>query len=232
MPDTTTPPPVAHLGHWRVSRSQHGSYLEIGYGALPGVVQVVLCAGKLIAQHPPANIPPAGAQTGREDFEAWRSTRKDPNDFIPAFEAFQAGRASAPVVAPVTDERKALAELLEAEEAKYPPAEAGQAAQTAWVERRYLARSNARALLAQQPSASPAQGDEALRQAMEAHAANGLAWAVSRWQAEVSQRPLVNVHRRTLDDTWRQVVRYFDGDPDKLLGASHDELRARLGETK
>jgi hypothetical protein len=62
--------------------------------------------------------------------------------------------------------------------------------------------------------------------AMDAHQANGLAWAVSRWQAEVSQRPLVNVHRRTLDDTWRQVVRYFGGDPDNLLGPAHDALAA------
>lgn len=52
--------------------------------------------------------------------------------------------------------------------------------------------------------------------------ANGLAWAVSCWQAEVKNRPLVNVHRRTLDDTWRQVIRYFGGDPDKLVGPSHD----------
>jgi hypothetical protein len=62
--------------------------------------------------------------------------------------------------------------------------------------------------------------------AMDAHQANGLAWAVSRWQTEVSQRPLVNVHRRTLDDTWRQVVRYFGGDPDNLLGPAHDALAA------
>ncbi len=62
--------------------------------------------------------------------------------------------------------------------------------------------------------------------AMDAANANGLAWAVSRWDAEVSNRPLVNVHRRTLDDCWRQVVRYFGGNPDKLLGASHDTLLA------
>jgi len=58
----------------------------------------------------------------------------------------------------------------------------------------------------------------------ESFNANGLAWAVSRWQAEVSLRPLVNVHRRALDDTWRQVIRYFGGDPAKLLGPSHDAL--------
>jgi hypothetical protein len=56
--------------------------------------------------------------------------------------------------------------------------------------------------------------------------ANSVAWAVSRWQAEVSQRPLVNVHRRTLDDTWRQVIRHFGGDPDKLIGPNHDTLLA------
>lgn len=58
----------------------------------------------------------------------------------------------------------------------------------------------------------------------ESSHANGLAWAVSRWKDEVSKRPLVNVHRRTLDDTWRQVVCYFGGDPTKLLGPSHDNL--------
>lgn len=52
-----------------------------------------------------------------------------------------------------------------------------------------------------------------------------LCWAVSRWKAEVENRPLVNVHRRALDDTWRQVIRHLGGDPDDLLGmVSHDEL--------
>ncbi|RDU99177.1 hypothetical protein [Trinickia dinghuensis] len=53
-----------------------------------------------------------------------------------------------------------------------------------------------------------------------------VAWAVARWNAEVSERPLVNVHRRTLDDTWRQVIRHFGGDPKELIGPSHDELLA------
>lgn len=53
---------------------------------------------------------------------------------------------------------------------------------------------------------------------------NGLAWAVQKWTDEVSRRPLINVHRRSLDDTWRQVVRYFGGNPVKLLGPSHDDL--------
>jgi hypothetical protein len=34
------------------------------------------------------------------------------------------------------------------------------------------------------------------------------------------------VHRRTLDDTWRQVIRHFGGDPDKLIGPNHDTLLA------
>jgi hypothetical protein len=51
-----------------------------------------------------------------------------------------------------------------------------------------------------------------------------LEWAVSRWRDEVSLRPLVNKHRRTLDDTWRQVIRYAGGDPVALIGPAHDDL--------
>jgi hypothetical protein len=51
-------------------------------------------------------------------------------------------------------------------------------------------------------------------------------WAVERWNAEVANRPLRNVHRRTLDDTWRQVIRRAGGNPDELIGPSHDELLA------
>jgi len=61
---------------------------------------------------------------------------------------------------------------------------------------------------------------------MEAHRKNGLAWAVHRWEDEVKHRPLQNVHRRSLDDAWRQVVRYFGGEPDELLGPCHDAARA------
>lgn len=53
------------------------------------------------------------------------------------------------------------------------------------------------------------------------HAIN---WAVERWKAEVANRPLVNIYRRTLDTQWRQVIRHFGGDPDELCGPSHDEL--------
>ena len=59
---------------------------------------------------------------------------------------------------------------------------------------------------------------------MDTHRRNGLAWAVAQWESEVKNRPMVNVHRRNLDGTWRQVVRYFDGDPDALLSPSHDDL--------
>jgi hypothetical protein len=49
-------------------------------------------------------------------------------------------------------------------------------------------------------------------------------WAVGRWQAEVANRPLRNIHRRSLDDTWRQVIRHFGGDPVILCGPAHDDL--------
>jgi hypothetical protein len=56
--------------------------------------------------------------------------------------------------------------------------------------------------------------------------ANHLAWTVERWRAEVLARPLRNIHRRALDDTWRQVMRRMGGDPDALVGPCHDELLA------
>jgi hypothetical protein len=66
--------------------------------------------------------------------------------------------------------------------------------------------------------------DETLADPTEA---DGLAeWAISRWNAEVANRPLNNVHRRALDTTWRQVIRHGGGDPDVLLGPSHDDLVA------
>jgi hypothetical protein len=51
-------------------------------------------------------------------------------------------------------------------------------------------------------------------------------WAVSRWKAEVENRPMQNIHRRSLDDTWRQVIRHFDGDDVALCGPAHDERAA------
>lgn len=53
-----------------------------------------------------------------------------------------------------------------------------------------------------------------------------LSWAVDRWLEQVKNRPLVNIHRRTLDDTWRQVIRYAGGDPVAIIGPSHDDLLA------
>tara|TARA_R110000824_G_scaffold91744_1_gene223053 strand:- start:559 stop:981 length:423 start_codon:yes stop_codon:yes gene_type:complete len=56
-----------------------------------------------------------------------------------------------------------------------------------------------------------------------------LMWAVEKWRDEVQNRPLQNVHRRTLDDTWRTVMLEFGGDPDNLVGPSHDDLLAARG---
>lgn len=60
-------------------------------------------------------------------------------------------------------------------------------------------------------------------------AKNALYWAVGRWNAEVLNRPLRNVHRRSLDTTWRQVIRHFGGDDVELCGPRHDELVAEQG---
>ena len=94
----------------------------------------------------------------------------------------------------------------------------------------WLERQDRREGVAASPSpVDPGDGgmaDAKDADSMDAFAKNGLAWAVSRWNAEVANRPLVNVHRRTLDDSWRQVIRYFGGDPVKLIGPSHDDLLA------
>jgi len=37
-------------------------------------------------------------------------------------------------------------------------------------------------------------------------------WIIGRWDAEVKNRPLCNIHRRTLDETWRQVYWYIAGE--------------------
>lgn len=51
-----------------------------------------------------------------------------------------------------------------------------------------------------------------------------VSWAVRRWQNEVSNRPLTNINRRPLDDTWRQVIRYFGANDVELCGPRHDDL--------
>lgn len=70
--------------------------------------------------------------------------------------------------------------------------------------------------------AEPVEGAEPAREAL----AN---WAAERWHAEVANRPMVNVHRRALDDTWRQVLRHLGVDDRARLGPTHDELRAAIG---
>lgn len=53
-------------------------------------------------------------------------------------------------------------------------------------------------------------------------------WVVDRWHAEVANRPMVNVHRRALDDTWRQVLRHLGVNDRERIGPTHDELRALM----
>jgi hypothetical protein len=67
---------------------------------------------------------------------------------------------------------------------------------------------------------------------MSARTSGALDWAMSRWNAEVKNRPLQNIHRRTLDDTWRQVIRYFGGDDIMLCGPKHDELLSLASEER
>jgi hypothetical protein len=54
-----------------------------------------------------------------------------------------------------------------------------------------------------------------------------LEWALYRWEAEVKDRPLQNVHRRPLDDAWRQVIRFAGGNDVVLCGPTHDDLVRR-----
>lgn len=49
-------------------------------------------------------------------------------------------------------------------------------------------------------------------------------FVVSRWHAEVKNRPLVNKNRRPLDDAWRQILRHLGVDDRARLGPTHDEL--------
>ncbi|MCF6780873.1 hypothetical protein [Stutzerimonas stutzeri] len=51
-----------------------------------------------------------------------------------------------------------------------------------------------------------------------------LEWVVDRWHAEVANRPLINLHRRTLDSTWRQVIRRLGEDDVVLIGPRHDDM--------
>lgn len=49
-------------------------------------------------------------------------------------------------------------------------------------------------------------------------------WAVGQWREQVENRPLQNIHRRSLDDVWRQVIRRMGADDVSLIGPAHDEL--------
>jgi len=51
------------------------------------------------------------------------------------------------------------------------------------------------------------------------------AWVIERWDAEVAHRPLENMHRRVLDNTWRQVYRHVTCGGE-LPRPDHDEARA------
>lgn len=66
------------------------------------------------------------------------------------------------------------------------------------------------ALAGQVPSAEPLQ--------------SLLDWAVKSWHEQVAHRPMENVHRRTLDSVWRQVIRFSGEDPQSIIGPSHDDL--------
>lgn len=63
---------------------------------------------------------------------------------------------------------------------------------------------------------------------MSSFASDAVDWAVSRWGAEVKNRPLQNIHRRSLDTTWRQMIRHFGGDDVILCGPPHDKLVATV----
>ena len=73
------------------------------------------------------------------------------------------------------------------------------------------------------------KGSDALSQQPAAEDGAAVRWAVERWNDEVANRPLVNVYRRTLDGTWRQVIRHFGGDDVTLCGPRHDDLAAQQG---
>lgn len=86
-------------------------------------------------------------------------------------------------------------------------------------ERSFTVNSSERPDTHPTPAAAPQDGRTDLLQ-----------WAVGRWQDEVANRPLVNIHRRARDGVWRQVIRYAGGDPEALIGPNHDALLALQGE--
>lgn len=82
----------------------------------------------------------------------------------------------------------------------------------------HAARDKLEALEAAQPQPDPfAAPQPAAQQGL-------IDWVVNRWHDEVANRPLVNIHRRSLDDTWRQVLRHLGVDDEARLGPRHDDL--------
>lgn len=85
-------------------------------------------------------------------------------------------------------------------------------------------------LLAAHPKAQPASPER--KPLTDAEQIRLHEWAVSRWREEVEHRPLVNIHRRSLDDAWRQVIRFAGGNPDEAVGPCHDALVAATQEPR
>lgn len=53
-----------------------------------------------------------------------------------------------------------------------------------------------------------------------------LDFALRRWHESVAGCPLVNAHRRTRDDVWREVISFAGGDPELLIGPRHEAMLA------
>lgn len=51
-----------------------------------------------------------------------------------------------------------------------------------------------------------------------------ITWAVGKWFEQVANRPMTNIHRRSLDDTWRLILKHLGADDVALLGLDHDSL--------
>lgn len=54
-------------------------------------------------------------------------------------------------------------------------------------------------------------------------------WVNERWDAEVKNRPVENIHRRTLDGTWKQVLAKLDKMLDSLPSATEGSGKPSLG---
>lgn len=70
----------------------------------------------------------------------------------------------------------------------------------------------------------PGINGEPARNAPAPNVAGLVDWAVRSWHEQVANRPLTNVHRRTLDSVWRQVIRFAGEDDVVLIGPRHDDM--------